>query len=81
MCLAVPGKVLSIEGTDSTLRIAKVDFHGAERDVSLAFTPEVIVGDYVLVHVGFALNRIDADEAAYTLACLQELGQLDEVDP
>jgi hydrogenase expression/formation protein HypC len=81
MCLAVPGKVLSIEGADSAQRIAKVDFNGAQREVSLAFTPEVTEGDYVLVHVGFALNRIDADEAARTLADLKELGQLDEVDP
>ena len=81
MCLAVPGRVLSIEGADSALRIAKVDFHGAECEVSLAFTPEVVEGDYVLVHVGFALSRIDAGEAARTLADLKELGQLDEVDP
>ena len=81
MCLAVPGRVLSIEGEDPTLRMAKVDFCGIQRDVSLAFTPEVEKGDYVLVHVGFALNRIDAEEAERTLECLREAGVLGEEPP
>jgi hydrogenase expression/formation protein HypC len=78
MCLAVPGKVLSIEGDDPVTRMAKVDFAGIKRDVSLAFTPEVQAGDYVLVHVGFALNRVDAEEAARTYEYLKQIGALDE---
>lgn len=77
MCLAIPGLVLSVEerGDDAT-RMAKVDFAGIHRDVSLAFTPEVQPGDYVLVHVGFALNRIDPEEAARTLEYLRQLGEV-----
>jgi hydrogenase expression/formation protein HypC len=78
MCLAVPGRVLSVEGDDPMLRMAKVDFCGVRRDVSLAFTPEVDTGDYVLVHVGFALSRIDEEEAARTLQYLREAGAFDE---
>ena len=78
MCLAVPGRILSVEGDDATLRTAKVDFCGIQRDVSLAFTPEAQEGDYVLVHVGFALNRIDAEEAARTYEDLRQLGVLGE---
>jgi hydrogenase expression/formation protein HypC len=78
MCLAIPGKVLSVEGGDLTLRMAKVDFCGIRRDISLAFTPEVQTGDYVLVHAGFSLNRIDAEEAARTLEYLRQMGALDE---
>jgi hydrogenase expression/formation protein HypC len=78
MCLAVPGKVLSVEGDDPMLRMAKVDFCGIKRDVSLAFTPEVQAGDYVLVHVGFALNRVDPEEAARTYEYLKQIGALEE---
>jgi hydrogenase expression/formation protein HypC len=78
MCLAIPGKVLSVEGGDPALRMAKVDFCGIRRDISLAFTPEVQTGDYVLVHAGFSLNRIDEEEAARTLEYLRQMGALDE---
>jgi hydrogenase expression/formation protein HypC len=81
MCLAIPGLVLSVEAGDGELRTSKVDFCGIEREVSLAFTPEVVPGDYVLVHAGFALNRIDAEEAARTLADFKELGALGEEAP
>ena len=66
MCLAIPGRVL--ERTEDGL--AKVDFGGVRRDVSIAFTPEVAVGDWVLVHVGFALARVDEEEAQATLQLL-----------
>jgi hydrogenase expression/formation protein HypC len=72
MCLAVPGKVL--EATDLGIsRIAKVDFGGVTRKVYLDFVPEVEPGDYVLVHVGFAISRVEAGEAARTYELLRQL--------
>lgn len=78
MCLAVPGKVLSVEDGDPAFRSGNVDFCGVRKTVNLAFTPEVVVGDYVLVHVGFAISRVDAEEAARTFAYLAEIGALEE---
>lgn len=78
MCLAVPGKVLSVEGEDPAFRFARVDFCGVRRTVNLAFTPEVSPGDFVLVHVGFALTRIDEEEASRTFRYLAEIGALEE---
>jgi hydrogenase expression/formation protein HypC len=78
MCLAVPGKVLSIEGSDPAFRTAYVDFCGVRKNVNLAFTPEVGTGDFVLVHVGFALTKIDEEEASRTYAYLAEIGALAE---
>jgi len=68
MCLAVPVKVLSIEGQE-----AEVDFGGVRRRISVALTPEVHVGDYVLVHTGFAINVLDEHEAQETLKLFREL--------
>ena len=79
MCLAVPGKVVEIMG-DGELRMGKVDFSGVKRQASLAFVPEVQLGDYVLVHVGFAISRIDEQAAQETLAALAEIGALDEIE-
>lgn len=71
MCLAVPGKVAAIEeSADALLRTARVDFGGVTREVSLAFLPEARVGDYVLVHAGIGLSRIDEARAAQVLADL-----------
>jgi hydrogenase expression/formation protein HypC len=78
MCLAVPGKVVSVEGTDPAFRTANVDFCGVRRIVNLAFTPDVAPGDFVLVHVGFALTRIDEEEAARTYQYLAQIGALEE---
>ena len=64
MCLAVPGKVLAISGDDPVMRIARVDFGGIVKEINLAYAPEAAVGDYVLVHVGFAITVIDEEEAA-----------------
>ena len=75
MCLAVPGVVLEIEGDDPAFRRGSVDFSGVRREVSLAFTPEARLGDYVLVHAGFALTVIDAEEARITLEELRRLGE------
>jgi hydrogenase expression/formation protein HypC len=78
MCLAVPGRVLSIEGADPAFRTGNVDFCGVRKSVNLAFTPEVQLGDFVLVHVGFAISRVDEEEAARTYAYLKEIGALEE---
>jgi len=73
MCLAVPGKVLSIVGDDPFARVGKVAFAGIVKEASLALLPDVGVGDYVLVHAGFAITRLDEAEAKRTMAYLEEL--------
>jgi hydrogenase expression/formation protein HypC len=73
MCLAVPGQVLSIEGEDALTRQGRVAFGGIVKHVNLAYVPEAMVGDYVLVHAGFAITTIDAEEASRTLAYLAEI--------
>lgn len=78
MCLAVPGKVLHLEDTDPAFRTGNVDFCGVRRTVNFAFTPEVQPGDFVLVHVGFAISLIDEEEAARTYRYLREIGALEE---
>jgi hydrogenase expression/formation protein HypC len=78
MCLAVPGKVTEIQG-EGELRMGLVDFSGVQRQACLAYVPEVQVGDYVLVHVGFAISRIDEEAAHETLAALREMGELAEL--
>ena len=77
MCLAVPGKIVSID-TSAALRMAKVNFCGVGKDVCLEWLPEAQIGDYVLVHVGFALSKIDEKEAEETLRMLTEMGELIE---
>ena len=77
MCLAIPGKVL--EAVDSGWnRIAKVQFGGVTRQVYLDFVPEAGVGDYVLVHVGFAVSKVDEAEAKRTYELLEQMGELEE---
>lgn len=78
MCLAVPGRVLTIDGEDPAFRSASVDFCGVRKTINLAFTPEVAAGDFVLVHVGFAISRIDEEEAHRTFAYLRQIGALAE---
>jgi hydrogenase expression/formation protein HypC len=77
MCLAVPGKVLSIDDSNAELKMAKVDFAGVVKEVSVQWLPEVKVGDYVLTHVGMALNVVDEEDALETLKLLREMGELD----
>jgi hydrogenase expression/formation protein HypC len=72
MCLAVPGELLSIEGDDPLARQGQVSFAGLVKSANLAYVPEAKVGDYVLVHAGFAITVIDAEEALRTLAYLAE---------
>lgn len=81
MCLAVPGKVVEIEGDDAAFLRGQVDFSGVRREVSFAFTPEAQPGDYVLVHAGFALTVVDQEEALATLEELRRLGEAAEASP
>ena len=77
MCLAVPGKVLSIEEREGT-RMAVVDFGGVVKEVCLEYLPDLRVGEYTIVHVGFALQRLDEESARQTLALFEGLGLLEE---
>ena len=79
MCLAVPGKILSISGEDTT-RTGVVSFGGAAKEASFAFVPEATVGDYVLVHAGFAISVVDPEEAAQTLEYFRQIGELGELE-
>lgn len=79
MCLAVPGKIMSTSAGDSLERTGKVSFGGVIKEVSLAYVPEAQVGDYVIVHVGFALSRVDEAEAARVFEYLEQMGELGEL--
>lgn len=72
MCLGVPGRVVQIEGDDA-VRMGVVDFGGLRKDVSLAYLPEVVVGDYVIVHVGFAITQVDEEEALRSYEVLRSI--------
>jgi hydrogenase expression/formation protein HypC len=78
MCLAIPGKVLSVTGVEM-LRSARVDFGGIIREVNLAYVPEANVGDYVIVHVGFAISKVDEEEANRVFEYLKEMGEFGEL--
>jgi hydrogenase expression/formation protein HypC len=80
MCLAVPGKIISVIETDPDRRVGKVDFSGIAKEVSLDFVPDAQVGDYVIVHVGFALSKVDEAEALQVFQYLKEMGELLELD-
>ena len=81
MCLAIPGKIVEIQEAGG-LRSARVEFGGIVRQVSLQFVPEAGIGEYVMVHVGFAISQVDADEAERTYKLLEQLGALeDELPP
>ena len=80
MCLGVPGRVLSTETGPTGLAMGKVSFGGVTKEVCLAYVPEAAGGDYVVVHVGFAISRIDEAEAARVFAALRELGELAELE-
>ncbi len=77
MCLAVPGRIVSVGERDDTL-MAEVDFGGVRKDVCLAYIPDAEVGEYVVVHVGFAIQRLDEASAMETLASFERLGILEE---
>ena len=80
MCLAVPGKITSISGDDALTRLGKVSFGGVIKEVNLAYTPEANVGDYVLVHVGFAISTVDQQEAERVFEYLQQMDEVSELD-
>jgi hydrogenase expression/formation protein HypC len=80
MCLAIPGKVLEIQQDAHGVRMGKTNFGGIVKQVCLEYTPEVQCGDYVLVHVGFALSKVDEAEAERTYKALEELKQLGELE-
>jgi hydrogenase expression/formation protein HypC len=73
MCLAVPGQIVEIQGDQPETRVGRVRFGGIMKDINLAFVPEAQQGDYVLVHVGFAISRIDEAEAVRVFAYLREI--------
>ncbi|HTL57258.1 MAG TPA: HypC/HybG/HupF family hydrogenase formation chaperone [Candidatus Limnocylindrales bacterium] len=79
MCLAIPGKIVSINGDDPLTRMGKVDFGGVLKEASLAYVPEANVGDYVIVHVGFAISRLDEQEATKVFEYLNEMEDLSEL--
>lgn len=80
MCLAVPGKVIHVEEDVLGLARGQVSFGGILKDVSFAYVPDVKPGDFVLVHVGFALSKIDEKEAAEVFRLLHEMGEMAEID-
>lgn len=79
MCLAIPGKVETITGDDPITRMGRINFGGVIKEASLAYVPEVQVGDYVIVHVGFALSKVDEKEAHKVFGYLKQIGELDEL--
>jgi hydrogenase expression/formation protein HypC len=79
MCLAIPGKILSISG-DNEMRSGRVSFSGVVKEANLACVPEAKIGDYVIVHVGFALSVVDEEEARKTLELLRQMGELAELE-
>ncbi|MGB7622236.1 MAG: HypC/HybG/HupF family hydrogenase formation chaperone [Terriglobia bacterium] len=79
MCLAIPGKIESVEGVDPVLRSGKVNFGGILKTVNLAYVPEAKIGDYVIVHVGFAISIVDEEEARKVFEYLKEMDELEEL--
>jgi hydrogenase expression/formation protein HypC len=80
MCLAIPGKVLEIQQDAQGVRMGKTNFGGVVKQVCLEYTPDVQCGDYVLVHVGFALSKVDEEEADRTYRALEAMKQLGELE-
>lgn len=80
MCLAIPGRLIEVSEDAHSVRMGKANFGGIVKQVCLEYTPEANAGDYVLVHVGFALGKVDEDEAARTYKLLEEMEQLAELD-
>lgn len=78
MCLAVPGKVVSIDESNPELKMAKVNFGGVNKNICIQWLPDVKIGEYVLAHVGFALSKIDEKDAEDTIKILRDMGELNE---
>lgn len=79
MCLGVPGKILEIAPNALGMTMGRVSFGGVVKEVCLAYTPEAVVGEYVIVHAGFALNKLDEQEAEEVFALLREMGEFDDL--
>ena len=80
MCLAIPGRILTIDGDDPVLRSGRVDFAGVVKRVNLSYVPDAVVDNFVLVHVGFAISTVDEDEARQVFRYLEEMGELAELE-
>ena len=80
MCLGVPGQIVEIQPDPLGMTMGKVSFAGITKQVCLAYTPEVEVGDYVVVHVGFAISKIDEEEAHEVFRYLESMNELDELE-
>lgn len=80
MCLGVPGKVMEIRENELGMAMGSVDFGGITKEVCLAYVPEVQVGEYVIVHVGFALHKVSEEEAREVFETLRQMGELGELD-
>jgi hydrogenase expression/formation protein HypC len=80
MCLAIPGKLIEITTDPAGVKMGRANFGGIVKQVCLEYTPEVDAGDYVLVHVGFALSKVNEEEATRTYKLLEEMKQLGELD-
>ncbi len=78
MCLAVPGRLIEVKSNDELAREGVVDFEGVRKTVNITFTPDAVVGDYLLVHVGFSIGTVDEEQAARTLNTLRELGEVED---
>ena len=79
MCLGVPGKVVSITRHEVGMQMGRVQFGGIQKEVCLSFLPEIQVGEYVIVHAGFAISQVDEEEAAKTFEILKQMGDLAEL--
>ena len=79
MCLAIPGRIESVDESDPQLRMARVRFGGIVKQVCLAYTPEAKVGDYVIVHVGFAISQLDEKEAQQVFEYARQIGELEQL--
>jgi hydrogenase expression/formation protein HypC len=80
MCLAVPGKIISIRAAEPLMRTGRVRFGGIVKEVNLAYVPEAHVGDYVLVHVGFAISTLDETEAQEVFEYLRQIDELNDLE-
>ena len=76
MCLAVPGKIVSVDESNPDLRMAKVSFGGVIKDICVQWLPEADIGDYIIAHVGMALNKLDEEEARLSLEAFDEMEKL-----
>ncbi|PLX10138.1 MAG: HypC/HybG/HupF family hydrogenase formation chaperone [Marinilabiliales bacterium] len=81
MCLAVPGKIVSIDASDPDLKMAKVKFGGIIQDVCIQWLDDVNVGDYIMSHIGTALSKVDEEDAKIMLESLAAMGDIDPIDP